>query len=391
MNAHVDIMLGKIAAISIKYDKIAEITGGRFNIFSILGLESREVRTHSRFLVALLSPDGNHGLGSLPLKKFLEVCEIHEFPTAGTQVDYEYDIGPLNEAKTEGGRIDILIRSKDHRMMVAVENKIYAGDQENQLLRYHNFLEKNNANRGLIYLTLDGSAPSEHSTGGDKGVQYTPISYAVKILQWLEAIHKETADKPIVRESIKQYINLIKKLTGKTESDEMAEEIAKAITTNNENLKAFFSMYDSYDAVFRYIAEKNEAEWQAIAERNALKKPEIKMHSGRYAGIYFTNEALQSRHISLGFEFDAAHLGKLYFGIYDGEKLDSGTRSELKEKFREQFHSVQEAGSWPAFQYWREYEDGRELLIRLNSPEADTFNRALEKKLQMLLKIVEDK
>jgi len=39
--------------------------------------------------------------------------------------------------KTKGGRIDIYIESNNK--YIFIENKIYAEDQENQLLRYRNY------------------------------------------------------------------------------------------------------------------------------------------------------------------------------------------------------------------------------------------------------------
>ena len=46
-------------------DLIAE-----FNIFEVLGVQTRETR-HSAFLAWLLDPSGNHGLGDYFLRRFL--------------------------------------------------------------------------------------------------------------------------------------------------------------------------------------------------------------------------------------------------------------------------------------------------------------------------------
>ena len=51
----------------------------------------------------------------------------------------------------EYGRIDILLKiSEDY--WIAIENKIYAKDQENQLQRYKEYLEDKVDNYKLIYL-----------------------------------------------------------------------------------------------------------------------------------------------------------------------------------------------------------------------------------------------
>ena len=45
--------------------------GENFNIFSVMGLQTKEVRLHSAFLAELLNPKGNHGLGDKFLVAFL--------------------------------------------------------------------------------------------------------------------------------------------------------------------------------------------------------------------------------------------------------------------------------------------------------------------------------
>ncbi|MBN8221734.1 MAG: PD-(D/E)XK nuclease family protein [Spirochaetes bacterium] len=379
-------LLNKVSAVSSKYDKIAKVTGERFNIFSVLGLESQEVRTHSRFLAEMLNPQGSHGLGGMPLKHFLKVIKIHEFPTENTQVLCEYNIGMVDASKTRGGRIDILIQTWDKKMMIAIENKIYAGDQENQLLRYHNYLEDQKANIGLLYLTLTGVTPSIHSTGTSKEVRHRPISYAVEILEWLRVVQIDAVNAPAVRESIAQYINLVKKLTNQTENEKMAEEIAAVVSSNNENLDAFFLMHDSFDAIVRHIAEKNVAIWRSIAAEKQLEI-KIDMHSGIYAGIFFENISLRNQNISIGFQFDAARLGKLCFGIFDGEKLQEIPRLKLKREFERQFGAARTTPSWPAYQYWDDYGDGKKLLLLLNSPEAKRFNQAMAEKIDIMLQV----
>lgn len=100
----------------------------------------------------------------------------------------EHYIGAVTE--TEGGRIDILIYNKTNK--VIIENKIFAGDQVNQLLRYYNYDKA----AKLYYLTLFGTGPSEESTGKGQ-LKFDPnncLSYASDILQWLEKCRKEAAN-----------------------------------------------------------------------------------------------------------------------------------------------------------------------------------------------------
>ena len=52
--------------------------GDTFNVFSILGLQSYEVRTHSAFIGELLSPTGSHGCNDKLLAAFLKSVIIYK-------------------------------------------------------------------------------------------------------------------------------------------------------------------------------------------------------------------------------------------------------------------------------------------------------------------------
>ena len=118
--------------------------GEYFNIFSVLRLETKEVRLHSAFLAELLNPEGSHGLGKQFLELFLNMVvrknkeESFDFETEKPKVYVEYYIGIISEDKKSGGRIDLLIEDGKGNAVI-IENKINAGDQEYQLLRYDNF------------------------------------------------------------------------------------------------------------------------------------------------------------------------------------------------------------------------------------------------------------
>jgi cell division protein FtsA len=58
--------------------------------------------------------------------------------------------GIINEDYTSGGRLDIVITDNSNNRVI-IENKIFAGDQKNQLLRYYNFDKRSI----ILYLTLD--------------------------------------------------------------------------------------------------------------------------------------------------------------------------------------------------------------------------------------------
>ena len=190
--------------------KKEEEEGKCFNVFSALNMCSDEVRLHSRLLATLLNPEANHGLGNEFLKLFLIALGLPEdYITYCKEQIVERPIGEVTE--TNGGRIDIILEDREHA--VIIENKIYAGDQPNQLLRYYNYGVKTfgENNFKLVYLTLYGNKSSPDSLGGEN-FEFIKFSYAQDVLKLLKKLMKSKPKKP-VHSTIEDYITIIKQLT----------------------------------------------------------------------------------------------------------------------------------------------------------------------------------
>ena len=165
-------ILRQIQLLKDKYDELAAVTGEHFNVFSILGVEADEVRTHSAFLADLLNPQGSHRQGTAFLKLFLE--KALEYPGPDEYENFQV----TKEVSTEQGRIDILLEKND--ACIVIENKIYAGDQDDQMERYYQYARSKGISEHkikLIYLTLDGSPPSEESLGSLSVERVKCLSY----------------------------------------------------------------------------------------------------------------------------------------------------------------------------------------------------------------------
>lgn len=227
-------LLQKVSAISKKYEDIAKITGENFNIFKVMDMQSNEVNLHSSFIAELLNPEGSHGQGNAFLKLFTKQCEIENFNIENAIAEVEKYIGEINEDYTEGGRIDIIIEDNKKRKII-IENKIYAKDQKNQLLRYYNY----DTNADIFYLTLYGEVPSDYSIGegGLKMEDVKLLSYSQDVKSWLEECKKEAVNFPILRETITQYIHIIKYLTGQTMNQQIEKQIINIIALTPDNIK----------------------------------------------------------------------------------------------------------------------------------------------------------
>lgn len=236
-------LLQQVSIIQKKYDDLAEYSGEYYNVFDILGVRSDEL-SHSAILVNLMDARGKHGQKDTFLKLFIEQIKpslenskytehINSFDTEKATANKEIHIGQVNLQTAEGGRVDIVISSGDKHIII--ENKIYAGDQNQQLLRY----DKQYKNDPIIYLTLNGDIPSEVSRGNlVLNTDFICISYKVDISNWLEKCIKEMANKPIIRETLNQYLFLIKSLTNQSNNNKMSEEILKILMKDKDSFES---------------------------------------------------------------------------------------------------------------------------------------------------------
>lgn len=251
-------LLIEVNAIREKYEYIIRITGEKFNVFEILGLQTSEVRLHSSFIAELLDTKGSHGQGDKFLLLFIEQLKnpnqnsdeseknqiiITEFDYSSSRSHVEYFTSKISENGENGGRIDILVEDSKKKHII-IENKIYALDQPSQLKRYKNF----DKNAILLYLNLIGDKPQKDSyIDLEINKDFHIISYKEHILPWLSNCLKEATSLPSIRETIHQYINLIKKLTNQSTYQTMKEDIVTLITKNSGNLQNAKELANNFD------------------------------------------------------------------------------------------------------------------------------------------------
>lgn len=211
--------------------------GERFNVFSVLDVESDEVNTHCRLLYELLSPEGCHGMGDRFLRAFCETVLQKPCP-AHASVSREKAFGD--------GRIDLLIEGDG--VCYPIEVKIYAEDQSLQLKRYAQFASRAEESH-VYYLTLDGHEPSEESIGPDPVPNLTCLSFAVEVRAWLAKCGELAWQAPAVAGTLQQYIGLIDKLTGREREDAYMELIQKNIGLSQENFESAMAVSAALEIV----------------------------------------------------------------------------------------------------------------------------------------------
>lgn len=354
--------------------------GECYNVFNVLGVDNMEL-SHSAFLATLLDPDGSHGMQDAFLKAFIDTIAHGgtkpELDTAHAKVYTEYNIGNITE--TTGGRIDILITDRSETgsgkaggHAIIIENKIWAADQPNQLVRYHNFAPK----ATLLYLTLNGDEPSDQSRGTlnaqDGG--YRCISYRSDIIGWLHKCAQLAFDKPLVRETINQYINLLQQLTNQ---NTMEQKQLIQLLTNKENFEQACAIADTMPAAKQYMVETLLRE-QLKDDRYEIT--DCKYGIGNCDGICLRPQGW--KHCYIKFEFESSYgTNDLCYGIVDEQGIlkDQPSLEGYEEK----------TDLWPVWRYMSQYRYwNNDTFLKIYSGEvAGKFKSCIEE----LLTLVETK
>lgn len=294
-----------------KHDKAAKKKRGEdFNVFDILGLKYNETKLHSAFIAELLNPNGSHGLRTEPLQRFLELIDCkEELDLVSAKIMKEHGIGNISEDKKNGGRIDLYIDVDGYGIII--ENKIYAGDQEKQMLRYDNYAkDKYRKGYRLIYLTLYGTEPCDNAIGDDCALRKSIIclSYRDHIIDWLEACMQLSIKMPLVRETIAQYIDTLKELTNQDMEEENQKELLDLLTQSDyvESVAHIINNHGGWQATIldkyfedsmKKVAKELELEFCFYDDLEDLKQANVDEYGfyfrkpdWKYYGIFFMTE-----------------------------------------------------------------------------------------------------
>ena len=135
----------------------------RFSLFDFFYERETDL---SRIFGGLLDPGGAHGQGEVFLRLFLDEVQtvLNEKVRSRFQNWNLRDCQVHLEHRTDGGRsIDIVLRMPGNAW-IGIENKPWAGEQQNQVRDYLKYLrsragQENDTDALLIYLSGDGKRP----------------------------------------------------------------------------------------------------------------------------------------------------------------------------------------------------------------------------------------
>ena len=329
-----------------------------YNLFSVLRSKSDEVKLHSRFLADLLNPRGKHKLNSIPLTLFLnEVLNI-------AILDGNYDF----EVKVEYRNIDIFLINRKTKQAIIIENKINANDQDQQLLRYYLLAKKEGyQDITIIYLTLSGTEPSSYAVEGNLGSlsknkqKVELLSYKEDINLWLKNLIEKSAQIPSLRESLIQYINIVRELTGMSHDKEYIHELKKLLIDLNcvdivDNIKEAYTelKQESQVILWENILAKAKLEFGSLSEGDVknstqLKELVVKFMSNRTGvneiNIAFPLENFEHCYLSVQTEDDDS----LFIGVLNNPSQMNASIRTIEPIDGYQCHS--NYPWWPIFKY----------------------------------------
>lgn len=344
----------------------SRLRGEQFNIFHVCGVNHYET-IHSAIIAEFLNPNGSHGQGDVFLKEFLagikgnELCSTFDTLTASVTTEFAMD----------NGRIDIFITNASGQTII-IENKVYADDQWEQLKRYNEYALKrfHTGNYSILYLTLWGN---EASTQSGEGVNYTCISYKDTILQWLERCMQIAIQKPLIRETLIQYANLIKELTNQTMDAKDKNELLELMANNAEAVAAICNMQGDY---FEYVCKTYiQPRLKELAEELGF---EYRESDNMWSDNKYLNFNFIKKHLAIYFEAARGRMYDIYYG-FDFEGIERPKLSQISI-----FGKANSA--WPyGFAYLDQYRYWDMNTLADILKDTDKFVNYIKQKIQVVL------
>ena len=195
--------------------------------FEAIGMVRQEIR-HGAFLSYILSPNRPHGLGTAPLRAFLQ--EIADGADGGdlpfTALDIHFLQLDQARIRKEWRRIDLLIElppaAGERGTVIAIELKIDAAEGGDQLARYRKIVEREYAGwrRAYVFLTLRDDDPSDaHGKG------WMPASLSRMLAAWQDVASRAEGSTGGA-DLLKAYVAMVRRhmLT-----DDELEELARKV------------------------------------------------------------------------------------------------------------------------------------------------------------------
>ncbi|MEP9316042.1 PD-(D/E)XK nuclease family protein [Pseudomonas sp. LABIM340] len=219
-----------------------------FDLFKVMDVRSKEL-IHSNILAALMSEGEPHGLGSVFLDAF--VSSLGELRCMGTPLARDVldsAAGAKAKISRELEHIDLLIEFPLRKLVIAVENKIWAAEQPEQIKRYQRTLcdRYPGYERALVYLTPLGKQPDTADPSSSVPVYCMPYGCVARQLR-----QSKSSATVQAAQFIEQFIAHVEKyMSGNRELDDLCWALFK------QHEEAYRHLVESYEYCIRLKVEQ---------------------------------------------------------------------------------------------------------------------------------------
>ena len=217
---------------------------------------------HTNFLASLLKEDNVFGLGTKPLKLFIELLKVKDKNHLENKLQQDLlsnysvsNIEVLTQESIDVGRLDLLIKFNigNNKYNIILENKLFSEESsEDQTKRYKEYFDNHFANDNNIYVFLSLDNNLEISAGNDYiRIDYQElISYVLEPCSYLE-------NNSLASISVEEYL---KGFTYLCEFGYMP------ITSNLRKLSV--AIYNNYCDILMNILNADEDEYSEFYNNN---------------------------------------------------------------------------------------------------------------------------
>lgn len=340
-------------------DRESRLNVPGFKLYDFMGQGENAISSHIK---NILDVNGKHGQGALYLKMFLRMilpefsAEITEQDILKSRIELERRTSTADNEAARNRFIDIYIEL-DEFGVIAIENKPWAVDQENQLSDYAQYTQKDSAGRKWVLIFLSNREPAEYSIKRVELERYQESGNYIKvgfgeIVKWLDSCFDKTRQENVrfVLKGISQLID--EQVNGRVEQ-ESNQEVARLINST-EDIETAFAIYGG-------LQQKKTALLHVLKSgltQLGLEVSEWKISNGLELNTYFSvplgkiNEEL----LSFTINFDGPGLTGLAWGISTNTKHIVRTEAldELCNNLSRKYGTGKTDGYWP---WWRWGDD----------------------------------
>jgi len=292
-------------------------------------------------------------------------------------------------------RIDILIKFGNNKFVVAIENKVWAIDQNNQLKDYNKYLNKEfPENYCLLYLTPFNKAPSVGSIEKtsfkelkEKGLTKL-ISYKEDIIACVHdwALQCQAERVRVFLLDFEQYLK--KEFLGQTFMNEN-KTIATYAVESSENVEIAFATFNAIDEIKRRLLHKLKLQIEAIAIENNLEKHIDKTLGLNYNYTRFSFFRKSWKYVNISFQFGAKNANDFKYGLSlkgtgGNENIPVSIPEELKKSILQEFNISQIKGEWWLFA--NDFENDIKNWGNQPKPWMEIQNEQMKKRIDIIVK-----